>query len=276
MPIAAASTPAATTPSSPGTSRSRCRPVGPGSAGTTHWLNRSSPRSRASAWTGSPGRPGPPPAAPPSSTSPGTTAPGSTAPWATRPPMSSSPSPARRSPRRQPDRAIGPVRQTGATPVVDLMPDVDYASVAAAALAGPIKPEELGSHLSRAWAQAYRSRLPQSSLLEFDSDGARFLFDLASAAVAERADRTVPAWGRSRPAPRPRDQAYQRGYPSPQGRADRPLDKGHMVAHPAGGPSGPNMFRRIASSPGDGPGRAAATVHWSGRSPTRQARSSSA
>jgi transposase InsO family protein len=29
----------------------RCRPVGPGSAGTTHWLNRSSPRSRA--------RPGP-------------------------------------------------------------------------------------------------------------------------------------------------------------------------------------------------------------------------
>jgi hypothetical protein len=68
-------------------------------------------------------------------------------------------------------------------------------------------------------------------LLEFDSDGARFLFDLASAAGAERADRTVAAWGRSRPAPRPRDEAYQRGYPSPQGRADRPLDKG-----PHGGP----------------------------------------
>jgi len=126
--------------------------------------------------------------------------------------------------------------------VVDLLPDVDYASVAAAALAGPIRPEELGSHLSRAWAQAYRSRLPQTSLLEFDSDGARFLFDLASAAGAERADRTVAAWGRSRPAPRPRDQAYQRGYPSPQGRADRPLDKGHMVAHAAGGTFGPNMF----------------------------------
>jgi hypothetical protein len=125
--------------------------------------------------------------------------------------------------------------------VVDLLPDVDYASVAAAALAGPIRPEELGSHLSRAWAQAYRSRLPQTSLLEFDSDGARFLFDLASAAGAERADRTVAAWGRSRPAPRPRDQAYQRGYPSPQGRADRPLDKGHMVAHAAGGTFGPGV-----------------------------------
>jgi hypothetical protein len=127
-------------------------------------------------------------------------------------------------------RGVGPV------------PDVDDASVAAAALAGHVGPEELGSHLSRAWAEAYRSRLPQSSLLEFDSDGARFLFDLASAAGAERADRTVAAWGRSRPAPRPRDEAYQRGYPSPQGRADRPLDKGHMVAHAAGGTFGPNMF----------------------------------
>ena len=114
--------------------------------------------------------------------------------------------------------------------------------MAAAALARHTRPEELGSQLSRAWAQAYRSRLPQSSLLEFDSDGARFLFDLASAAGAQRADRTVAAWGRSRPAPRSRDQAYQRGYPSPRGRADRPLDKGHMVAHAAGGTFGPNMF----------------------------------
>src|SRR6266511_3942129 len=52
-----------------------------------------------------------------------------------------------------------------------------------------------------------------ASVPEFDSDGARFLFDLASAAGAERADRTVAAWGRSRPAPRPRDEAYQRGIP---------------------------------------------------------------
>ncbi len=96
---------------------------------------------------------------------------------------------------------------------VGLVPDVDYASVAAAALAGHVGPEELGSHLSRAWAEMYWSRVPHASLLEFDSDGARFLFDLASAAGAERADRTVAAWGRSRPAPRPRDEAYQRGIP---------------------------------------------------------------
>jgi hypothetical protein len=125
---------------------------------------------------------------------------------------------------------------------VDLVPDVDDASVAAAAMAGRGGSEELGVHLSAAWAAAYRSRIPQSALLEFDSDGARFLFDLASEAGAAQADRTVAAWGRSRPAPRPRDESYQRGYPSPRGRAARPLDKGHMVPHAAGGTFGPNIF----------------------------------
>jgi hypothetical protein len=125
---------------------------------------------------------------------------------------------------------------------VDLVPDVDYASVAAGALAGHVEPGELGRHLASAWAEAYSSQVPQSTLVEFDSDGARFLFDLASAASTEQADRTVAAWGHSRPAPRPRDESYQRGYPSPRGRAARPLDKGHMVAHAAGGTFGPNMF----------------------------------
>src|SRR6266545_167518 len=126
--------------------------------------------------------------------------------------------------------------------VVHLVPEVDYAYVAAAALTGCVGPEELGDHLSRAWAETYRSQIPHAFLLEFDSDGARFLFDLASAAGASRADRTVAALGRSRPAPRPRDESYQRGYPSPRSRATRPLDKGHMVAHAAGGTFGPNMF----------------------------------
>ena len=125
---------------------------------------------------------------------------------------------------------------------VDLVPDVDYAAVAAAASAQLDEPEALAEHLSAAWAAAYRSRIPQSFLLEFDSDGARFLFDLASSVGAAQADRTVAAWGRSRPAPRPRDVSYQRGYPSPRGRAIRRLDKGHMVAHAAGGTFGPNMF----------------------------------
>jgi hypothetical protein len=125
---------------------------------------------------------------------------------------------------------------------MNFAPDVDYASVAAAVLAGGGEPDKLGEQLSAAWAAAYRSQIPQSALLEFDSDGARFLFDFASSVGAAQADRTIAAWGRSRRAPRPRDQAYQRGYPSPRGRAVRPLDKGHMVAHAAGGTFGPNMF----------------------------------
>jgi len=125
---------------------------------------------------------------------------------------------------------------------VNLIPDVDYASVTAATMAESGGPEELGGHLSAAWAAAYRCQVPQSVLLEFDSDGARFLFDLASEIGAAQADRTVAAWGRSRRAPRPRDESYQRGYPSPRGRAAQPLDKGHMVAHAAGGTFGPNMF----------------------------------
>jgi hypothetical protein len=125
---------------------------------------------------------------------------------------------------------------------VDLIPDVDYAAVAAMASANLDRPEELAEYLAEAWAAAYRSQTPQSALLEFDSDGARFLFDFASSVGAAQADRTIAAWGRSRRAPRPRDQAYQRGYPSPQGRATRPLDKGHMVAYAASGTFGPNMF----------------------------------
>ena len=125
---------------------------------------------------------------------------------------------------------------------MDLTPDVDYASIATATLSRHDGPEELGEHLGELWAAAYRSQIPQNALLEFASDGARFLFDLASEVGAAQADRTVAAWGRSRPAPRPRDVAYQRGYPSPQSRAARPLDKGHMVAHAAGGTFGPNMF----------------------------------
>lgn len=123
-----------------------------------------------------------------------------------------------------------------------LVPDLDYGPGGAGVLAGGIAPAELGRRLSLAWSEAYRAQLPECSLLEFDADGATFLFDFASAIGAGQADRTIAAWGRSRHAPRPRDESYQRGYPSPGGRAVRPLDKGHMVAHAAGGTFGPNMF----------------------------------
>jgi hypothetical protein len=125
---------------------------------------------------------------------------------------------------------------------VGVVPDIDYCRVVTDL---PEKkrtdPGALSDRLAWAWSDAYRSRVADSLLLEFD-DVATFLFDQASEAGAPQADRTIAARGLSRPGRRQRDAAYQRRYPSPEGRAERPLDKGHMVAHRAGGEFGPNMF----------------------------------
>jgi hypothetical protein len=123
-----------------------------------------------------------------------------------------------------------------------LAPDVDYGLMNADLPPGKrADPDAVGEWLASAWSASYRSRVPVSLLLEVD-DVATFLFDQASEAGAAQADRTIAARGLSRPGRRRRDAAYQRGFPSPGGRAERPLDKGHMVAHGAGGEFGPNIF----------------------------------
>jgi hypothetical protein len=99
---------------------------------------------------------------------------------------------------------------------VRLAPDLDYGRLPADLSARErADPGAVGEWLTSAWSASYRSQVPRSLLLEFD-DVATFLFDQAT--------------------------SYQRGYPSPKGRAERPLDKGHMVAHLAGGEFGPNIF----------------------------------
>ncbi len=125
---------------------------------------------------------------------------------------------------------------------VHLAPDVNYDRMLTDLPAEErTKPAEVGEWLSWAWSEAYRSQFADSLLLEFD-DVAKFLFDQASAAEAPQADRTIAARGYSLSGRRPRDVAYQRGYPSPAGRSQQPLDKGHMVPHSAGGEFGPNIF----------------------------------
>ena len=126
--------------------------------------------------------------------------------------------------------------------LVLLVPDVDYQRMSSELSADLQRdPARVGAWLSDAWSEAYRSQVPDSMLLEFE-EVATFLFDQAGAVDAPQADRTIAARGFSRPGHRVRDVAYQRGYPSPAGRAARPLDKGHMVAHGAGGEFGPNIF----------------------------------
>jgi hypothetical protein len=125
---------------------------------------------------------------------------------------------------------------------VRLVPDVDYSRMPPDLRAGErVYSGAAGEWLARAWTASYCSQVPDSMLLEFE-DAATFLFDQASGVGAVQADRTIAAWGFPQPGRRPRDAVYRRGFPSPAGRAERPLDKGHMVAHGAGGEFGPNIF----------------------------------
>jgi hypothetical protein len=123
-----------------------------------------------------------------------------------------------------------------------LVPDVDYCEMTA-----DLSPDEradpsmVGDWLSWAWIVAYRAVAEKSHLLEFPDVGT-FLFDQASAAGGTQADRTIAVLAFSQAGHRKRDSAYQRGYPSPAGRSERPLDKGHMISHGAGGEFGPNIF----------------------------------
>jgi len=120
--------------------------------------------------------------------------------------------------------------------------DVDYEAVTSAVIASDELTMPLSQALSDAWSATYRAATPAANLYEFDLAGWRFLFDFASERDAPQWDRTLAAWGLSAPGSRPRDEAYQRGYPSPNARAEGPLDKGHMVPHQVGGDLGQNIF----------------------------------
>ena len=96
--------------------------------------------------------------------------------------------------------------------------------------------------LIEAWSAAYRASTPAANLYQFGPQPWTFLFDFSSETGAPQWDRTVAAWGLSTPGRRLRDQAYQRGYPSPNGRAERQLERGHMVPHQVGGDVGQNVF----------------------------------
>lgn len=96
--------------------------------------------------------------------------------------------------------------------------------------------------LINAWSAAYLVSTPAANLYEFGPKPWTFLFDFSSEVGAPQWDRTIAAWGLSAPGKRPRDEAYHRAYPSPKGRAERPLDKGHMVPHQVGGNLGQNIF----------------------------------
>jgi hypothetical protein len=99
--------------------------------------------------------------------------------------------------------------------------DLDHRAIAAAAIAvGPLAVTATpGAALSDAWADRFRRQFPTCYLREIAFSGSTILLVLASAVAALQDDRTLAAWGRSRRPAAPRDRAYQRGHPSPRGRA---------------------------------------------------------
>ncbi|MGH9014005.1 MAG: DNA/RNA non-specific endonuclease [Acidimicrobiia bacterium] len=56
-----------------------------------------------------------------------------------------------------------------------------------------------------------------------------------SSSAAEPANRVVAVWGVSGEPAGPREAARLTGFPSPVGQGSEPLDRGHLVAHAAGG-----------------------------------------
>lgn len=86
-------------------------------------------------------------------------------------------------------------------------------------------------------AAAYHADHPGAALTEFSNHGARFLFD-----ATEGVDRSVIAIGSPSAPDRPREESYQRGFPIADTCAGRPLDRGHLLPHTAGGGYGPNLF----------------------------------
>jgi hypothetical protein len=128
---------------------------------------------------------------------------------------------------------------------VDETSDIDYQALAGRDVHGDAALHTLTAALIEAWSAAYRRSTPGANLYEFGPEPWTFLFDFSSETGAPQWDRTVAAWGLSVPGKWPRDEAYQRGYlgyPSPKGRAERPLDKGHTVARQLGGGLGQNIF----------------------------------
>ncbi len=108
---------------------------------------------------------------------------------------------------------------------MDEKSDLDYLALSRGALARADPVPQLVESLSDSWSDAYRSLTPAANLYEFGPEPWTFLFDFSTEAGAPQWDRTIAAWGLSVPGHRPRDESYQRGYPSPNGRAERPLDK---------------------------------------------------
>jgi hypothetical protein len=102
------------------------------------------------------------------------------------------------------------------------------------------------------WLAAYRTGTPWTTeVLEIRQGELVFLFDAAPTlkrAPAPSDDRVVAAWGRSRVPDRRRNRARLAGFlPNPSLWSRAGLDRGHFVAHAAGGGLDLNLFPQVSA-----------------------------
>lgn len=98
------------------------------------------------------------------------------------------------------------------------------------------------------WIDGYRDMVDHEPyILDVPDRGFNFLFDLTLAKFDKNDpdrpdDRVVAAYGRSREAETKRDASRIRGFGQIGDRSRGPMDKGHLVAHTAGGSLDINIF----------------------------------
>lgn len=98
------------------------------------------------------------------------------------------------------------------------------------------------------WSEHYRAATAwEPLLLEVELASLTYLFDAAPSLRAEKApaadDRVVAVWGHSAAPTRPRERARLAGFlPGAERWSQRGQDRGHLIAHAAGGGLDSNLF----------------------------------
>jgi hypothetical protein len=123
--------------------------------------------------------------------------------------------------------------------ISDTSKKIDYTALWAAAKS----PDAFIESLIAAALVQYRAHTPgDHEILELAQANSNFIFDASGHVLPDGEDRTILAWAQTQMPLKPRDSAYQRGYPIPLTCAGRALDRGHYIPYSGGGLFGPNMY----------------------------------
>lgn len=123
---------------------------------------------------------------------------------------------------------------------MDKSMSVDYSALANFASRAPEPFQEAAiRELTDAWCEKYEDEYPQSQVSFIEDKGAQYIFDRGADAEGP-SPRTIAAFGSVNPDIAPRDTYYQAGFPLPE--RQRPIDRGHLMPHSAGGLFGPNII----------------------------------